>query len=825
MERSVFTNLFILAFCFRVNAQVLPDPDGELPTTGDAFIENFGQVLGSDGDPANQVVAYSQNGFPRTFQLKGSAARWCLTQTDSLAGEHQHRSVNMRVTGETANSVDPQFVQLRDQTSNYYLPHCGANGVQAVKHWGRVWYENVQPDADLHFYIGPGGGQRMALVFWPGSDPTDMRLTFEGQDSLGVDWEGDLRMFLDGQWIEIRQAQCYQVDGNNGIIPLAWDAEYDFGGSGEVSFVFDTYDPDLPLVLLFGNAMGGPIETPGVCWASYVGGDGDEFTMGSTTDHLGNYYITGWTWAQSINFPILAGTVYQQAQQTPFVTSFNANDNIVWSNYIGGTGFAQYGASVVASDELSPRIFIGGKCGPGLTPWQSNSEYVDPGGWGSFVAGFDYFTGVREWSTYLVNGGIVRNLAWDKYDRLSVVGETGGNLPAAQETFPTTAEQWSYGGNGDGFIVLLDDDLRILWSTFIGGSGTDIAYSVRVNDDKFVVAGYTTSSNFPVLDGGANAHDETHAGGGDASIVEFDLFGDQQWGTCFGGTGYDVLRNQCLAVDANNGDVFLVGYGNSGDLPVTTNAPWYDDDPSVGDNGWLVRFSGADRSIAYMTLVGQTLSVALYAVAVADDGHFFAAGQSWDPDLYTQPLPGLYTESAMLGVGDALIMALTPGNDLAWLTHFGGNEPAHGDAVFAISLKPGRVYVTGHTEAAYDDNLGLFFPLHDPQNGAWFDHELYPLTDAFVASFCLYGVLGIGADQIVNADGATAWYANGTLTFRGLAPGRQTVALYDAAGRCVFDRTVLASASGQGELRQVLAAGHYVASFGNRLRGKLVVGQ
>ena len=59
------------------------------------------------------------------------------------------------------------------------------------------------------------------------------------------------------------------------------------------------------------------------------------------------------------------------------------------------------------------------------------------------------------------------------------------------------------GSTTDGLVVKLAPDLSsIVWSSYLGGSGFDAAYSIKFDNDKnIVLAGGTTSTNFPVTPG------------------------------------------------------------------------------------------------------------------------------------------------------------------------------------------------------------------------------------------------------------------------------------------------------------------------------------
>ena len=119
-------------------------------------------------------------------------------------------------------------------------------------------YQNVLKRIDLHLY-GSSGGPRMAFVVKPGGIPADISLTFNGQDSLGLDWQGTLKVYLQNKWVELRQAVAYQVGSDGTMTDVNWTATYQLDqGNAVVQFAFGTYDHQKPLVLQIGYlAMGG----------------------------------------------------------------------------------------------------------------------------------------------------------------------------------------------------------------------------------------------------------------------------------------------------------------------------------------------------------------------------------------------------------------------------------------------------------------------------------------------------------------------------------------------------------------------------------------
>lgn len=243
----------------------------------------------------------------------------------------------MQVIGEGANEVDPVGVAARTYYHNFYLPHCGTNGVTAVPGYARAVYPGIYPNIDMHFY-GGSRGQKMAFVIRPGGNPESLRLLFEGQDSLYVDVAGFLRANLQDKWVTLPAAVAYQVGPGSTIIPLNWTASYNVVGGGQVTFTFDTYDPALPLVLLVGPPplMGGPYSELGLCYSTYMGGGGQEHIVGSDPSPSGNYYLSGSTTSDIVDFPPATGITIYNAGLLTFGLRFSSDDVLEWKTFFGG---------------------------------------------------------------------------------------------------------------------------------------------------------------------------------------------------------------------------------------------------------------------------------------------------------------------------------------------------------------------------------------------------------------------------------------------------------------------------------------------------------
>src|SRR5207247_7266760 len=102
----------------------------------------------------------------------------------------------------------------------------------------------------------------------------------------------------------------------------------------------------------------------------------------------------------------------------------------------------------------------------------------------------------------------------DGMDRPRGVGRTAStNLPTTSNARQRTAK-----GNGDAFVVKFNAAGGVVYSTYLGGTGNDIASSVALDqDDNVYVGGVTLSLNFPTT---ASAIQTTRSGAADAFITK-----------------------------------------------------------------------------------------------------------------------------------------------------------------------------------------------------------------------------------------------------------------------------------------------------------------
>lgn len=205
-------------------------------------------------------------------------------------------------------------------------------------------------------------------------------------------------------------------------------------------------------------------------------------------------------------------------------------------------------------------------------------------------------------------------------------------------------------GNTDAFITKFSMDGRLVYSSFLGGSGGDYARTISMDSDgKVYLAGSTTSNGFPTT---AGAYCETYA----AHKRDSDLFimalapSLDRIVHCSLVAGSDNDRWPELAI-APDGSVYCCGLTESSDFPITSEA--FCQTNKGGRDAFFLRMSNnlteliaacymgtPGYDIAYDVVIGSDSTVYLAALTEGD-------GFPLTPDAFNKRREGL-SESVII---------------------------------------------------------------------------------------------------------------------------------------------------------------------------------
>lgn len=252
--------------------------------------------------------------------------------------------------------------------------------------------------------------------------------------------------------------------------------------------------------------------------------------------------------------------------------------------------------------------------------------------------------------------------------------------------FPTTSGAFSasYSSIGDCYITKLSTDgTSLVFSTFLGGSGIDTGYAIKVDaSGNTYITGRTNSADFPTTPG---AFDTTF-NSTDCFVTKLNPSGSSLlYSTFLGGSG-DETGNS-IALDAG-GNTFIAGNTTSINFPTTPGAviptPSYT---------FVTKLNPSGTALVYSTYLGGTGGEAGKGIVVDASGYAYITGYTWSADFPTTP--GAFN-TTFSGNADSFVTKLNPdGTGFMYSTYLGGSGDTYASGI-AIDAA-GNAYVTGLT--------------------------------------------------------------------------------------------------------------------------------
>src|SRR5439155_4350673 len=227
--------------------------------------------------------------------------------------------------------------------------------------------------------------------------------------------------------------------------------------------------------------------------------------------------------------------------------------------------------------------------------------------------------------------------------------------------------------------------------TYLGGNGYDQVNAIAVDSlGRAYVTGYTTSSDFPVLNapavGAACASCANNTN--DAFVAAIGANGTGfVYSTYLGGSGDD--QGMGIAVDAV-GIAYVTGSKFATDFPTTVGA--YQRSLLGSSSAFVTLVDTTGSTLGYSTYLGSGGNTYGQAIAVAG-GNAYIGGSTNASSL---PLVGAI-QSGNAGGVDAFAAEINPtGSAISFSTYFGGSAY---DQVTAVAINSGNMYIAGSTHS------------------------------------------------------------------------------------------------------------------------------
>jgi Beta-propeller repeat len=656
--------------------QQAADAYANLPVS---FIENRGQT-----DPR---VRYYARGNGYAFYMTPSEVMLTFAKQDVLTTPDQSlRGMALALQFLDANpAVEPKGAERAAGVINDLSGSDPSQWHTRIPQFRDVVYPDLWPGIDLQLRE-QSGVLKYEFHVQPGASPSDIRLAYDGADSLGLNGAGGLQISTPIGVLEDSVPLSYQTIGGVQVpVSSRYVLGSDPGSDDGFSFAVGGYRRDHELVI-----------DPGVQYATFLGGSSDEKPASIAADAGGNAYIGGTT--QSPDFPTTAGafdrTGAAQNFAEAFVTKLNpAGTALVYSTFVGGSDmeFAHgltvdpSGSAYVTGQTKSSNFPTTGGAFDRSLNIPPNCPRCATDNTDNFVFKLNAAGSALVYSTYL--GGTeyegARGIAVDSGGNAYVVGET------LSSDYPTTAGAFDRTRTGeyDMFLTKLNPTgSALVYSTFIGGTAVDNGDDVAVDSgNNAYVVGATSSTDFPTT---AGAFDTTANGAFDGTVTKVNAAGSALvYSTYLGGSGFDGGAG--VTVDGP-GSAYVVGGTPSPDFPVTPGA--YDTTFNNGD-AYVTKFDPAGSALVYSTFIGGSDYDSIGSIVLDTAGNAWLSGGTSSADF---PVTADATDATFNGGGDGTITQLnSAGSALLFSTFLGGSQ---GDGTYDIARDPtGDVYVTGST--------------------------------------------------------------------------------------------------------------------------------
>ncbi len=307
-------------------------------------------------------------------------------------------------------------------------------------------------------------------------------------------------------------------------------------------------------------------------FSTFLGGGGTDAGNAITLDAAGNIYVAGST--TSTNFPIVHATQVSSAGKGDAFVAKIAGDGsqVVYATYLGGSG-ADEALGIAVDGNAS--VYVTGQTESVDFPTENPLQALCALNSSNQCAGEAFVTKLTSDGSSLVYSTYLGGSGGDSGNAIAV--DAAGNAYLAGATssqdFPLLSPlQKQAKGTTQAFIAKVrPDGTALVYSTYLGGSGTDLATSIAV--DKFghaFVSGQTDSADFPTMKP-VQADCYKNTGGTcsqDAFLAVLSSGGSTlRFSTYLGGSGIDEGRG--IALDSK-GNAYMGGASTSGDFPMAT---------------------------------------------------------------------------------------------------------------------------------------------------------------------------------------------------------------------------------------------------------------
>ncbi len=629
-----------------------------------------------------------------------------------------------------AHGVEVAFLNANENTTvspvskiattfSYFLSKNESQWAGSVPAFEEITYQNIYPGINLRLYW-----QQFKLKYEfavsVGADPAHIKMKYLGADKISINSKGELTVNTSVTPFKEKKPYCFQKFSSN-IQEV--NSHFEILSENLVAFKFPVgFDKTKPLIV-----------DPELIFSTYSGSVVDNWGHTATYDDSTNLYAGGTVFG--VNFPVTVGafqTRFQGLVDVAILKFSPDGSNLVYATYLGGESTDVPTSLFVNSNQ---ELLIFGTTSSKNFPVSSNAFQKAFGGGtpispisglfmengsdlfisklsnnGSQLVGSSYFGGSGNDGLSDSTAVKIRNygdsfrgeIIADAYNRPWIASSTNSGDLASNGVMNGTLS-----GRQDGLVARFSEDLSALeWATYVGGSGFDAAFSIKIsNSNDVYIAGITNSKDLPVH---SNALQSQNKGLEDAYVARFTY--DKLSGLTYLGTA-EADGAYLIDLDASN-QVYVYGLSR-GDYPVSQGVY------SNAKSGQFVQALDAHLSKSiFSTTIGSGRGVpdiSPTAFLVNECGNIYLAG--WGGNINSGTKYNNESSTLNMPITEDAIQPITNGNNfyiaileqnaksLLYATYFGNtSNTSRGDHVDGGTSRFSKDGVIYHATCACDQS-------------------------------------------------------------------------------------------------------------------------
>lgn len=648
------------------------------PNTDEIRLDEEGGLQPS----AKDVVAYyTKFCFPQKFILKNNKMAFIYGRKDQAGGKDSLHRIDLEMDRSLSSAFPARVDTQLNCKLNYFLPFVTKTDVMGG---AAIAVQSIYTNIDM-VYTSNNTGLKIYYIVYPGGDPNQIILKFNGAKSTGIAGN-DLNVtsnFGDFKFVKPKMYQ-YTYVGNVvtpvNVCPASWQS---LGNDMYRVTTASAWNNSLPLII---QVSEGPAVQPtanGIKWSTYFGGNLPDNIYKSKSDAANNLYVAGNT--ISANFPQGTGaTPYQSGFQftyDAFIAKFDFNGKLLWTAFVGSSGNEQINDldfDIANGGDIYCVGVTGGAVDfPTMTKTGAFSDVPGGGACDGFIFQINSAGNSSPWRTYVAGtgGDVLQACKFDAsgnffaagYSSSSDINALVGPSGSYQQSY-NIAQQSTPGEDiFDAIILKFTSNASVLnWFTWWGAAGLiqyDAFLGIDIVSTNVYVCGYSDGNSIP-----GNINTDFNNFSRDGVIVNFTT------GGALTGSRYTNGNKENNSIKIQNSKVYTCGFGNSSMQSVNSGSYYYDGTASSTDAVFSVYPLNLQNTY-HATFLGGSISENAMDIIFAPNGVFYITGSTTSSDFPTMNMSNTWYSPSNAGNIDYFLTAFKEAyTGMIWGTYLGSSN-------------------------------------------------------------------------------------------------------------------------------------------------------